>query len=142
MSKKSKFKNKYKWLSIHYQSCNIQVYLCRYSIYLFDYYLPVDHLYIVACQRGGVSNEPPGQRQDMGPSKLGNHLDRKFLKERTAHLIRLFLLRQGEPGTSQHTDGEPSINDECCGKIDLFRVQNRVVHILSWLECCRVYKTD
>ncbi len=25
---------------------------------------------IVACQRGGVSNEPPGQRQDTGPGIL------------------------------------------------------------------------
>ncbi len=29
-----------------------------------------DALYIVACQRGGVSNEPPGQRQDTGPGIL------------------------------------------------------------------------
>ncbi len=55
-------------------------------------------IYIVACQRGGVSKEPPGQRQDMGPgilwcvhrwtrptwepplkiSKLGNHPDKEF----------------------------------------------------------------
>ena len=27
-------------------------------------------VYIVACQRGGVSNEPPGQRQDTGPGIL------------------------------------------------------------------------
>ncbi len=33
-------------------------------------------------------------------------------------------------------------HDECCGKIDLFRVQNRVVHILPWWECCQVYKTE
>ncbi len=39
--------------------------------------------YIVACQRGGVSNKPLGQRQ-----------------KRTAYLIRPFLLRQGEPGTA------------------------------------------
>ena len=28
--------------------------------------------------------------------------------------------------------------DECCGEIDLFMVQNRVVHILSWWTCCQV----
>ena len=27
---------------------------------------------------------------------------------------------------------------ECCEKIDLFRVQNRVVHILPWWECIMV----
>ncbi len=26
-------------------------------------------LYIVACQRGGASNKPPGRRQDSGPGK-------------------------------------------------------------------------
>ncbi len=35
-------------------------------------------------------------------SKLDNHLDKILKKERTAHLIRLFLLRQVEPGTSQY----------------------------------------
>ena len=29
--------------------------------------------------------------------------------------------------------------DECCGKIDLFRVKNRLAHILPWWECCQVY---
>ncbi len=35
-------------------------------------------------------------------------------------------------------------HDECCGKIDLFRVQNRVVHILPWWKCCQllVYQTE
>ncbi len=32
--------------------------------------------------------------------------------------------------------------DECCGKIDLFRVQNRVAHILPWWKCCKVYQTE
>ncbi len=35
-----------------------------------------------------------------------------------------------------------NIFDKCCGKINLFRVQNRVVHILSWWECCQVYQTE
>ena len=58
---------------------------------------------IATCQRGGVPNEPLGQRQDTGPgilplkiSKLDNHLDKNFKRERTAHLIRPFLLRQGD----------------------------------------------
>ncbi len=59
--------------------------------------------HIVACQRGGVSNEPLGQRQDTGPGilwsvhrwarptdKLDNYLDKNFKKKRTAHMIRLF----------------------------------------------------
>ncbi len=32
--------------------------------------------------------------------------------------------------------------DECCGKIDLFRVQNRDVHILSEWECCQIYQAE
>ncbi len=57
---------------------------------------------IVLCQRGGVSNEPPGQQQDMGQgsfgpsikplkiSKLGNHLDKNFEKtNRTLHSLFL-----------------------------------------------------
>ena len=32
--------------------------------------------------------------------------------------------------------------DECCGKIDLFRVQNSVVRILLWWECCQAYQTE
>ncbi len=32
--------------------------------------------------------------------------------------------------------------DECCGKMDLFSVQNRVVHILSWGNCCQVYQIE
>ena len=31
--------------------------------------------------------------------------------------------------------------DECCRKIDLLRVQNRVVYVLPWWECCQVYQT-
>ncbi len=34
------------------------------------------------------------------------------------------------------------IYDECCGKIDLFSVQNRVVHILTWWECFQVYQAE
>ena len=33
-------------------------------------------------------------------------------------------------------------DDECCGKIDLFRVQNRVAHILPWWDCCQGYQTE
>ncbi len=57
--------------------------------------------YIVACQRGGVSN---GQRQDTGPGilwsvhKLDNYLDKIFLKKkRTAHsgpMVLHFAYRQ------------------------------------------------
>ncbi len=67
---------------------------------------------IVACQRGGVSNKPPGQRQDTGPGILkqlriiSNGLENV---ERGAsispHGVTFdspFLLRQGEPGTSQY----------------------------------------
>ncbi len=32
--------------------------------------------------------------------------------------------------------------DECCGKIDLFRVQNRAVSIPSWWNCCLVKKYE
>ena len=32
--------------------------------------------------------------------------------------------------------------DECCGKIDLFSVKNRVVHILWWWESCQVYQRE
>ncbi len=31
--------------------------------------------------------------------------------------------------------------DECCGKIDLFRFQNRFVHIVWW-KCCQVYQVE
>ncbi len=61
---------------------------------LIGQHLPVwrfDPFYIVTCQRGGVSNEPPGQRQDTGPGILWSHT-----------WFALFLLRQGEPGTSQY----------------------------------------
>ena len=46
----------------------------------------------VACQRGGVSNEPLGQRhvRHLTISKLDNYLDKNFKKERIALLIRLF----------------------------------------------------
>ncbi len=30
--------------------------------------------------------------------------------------------------------------DECCWKIDLFRVPNMVVHILPCWKCCQVYQ--
>ncbi len=32
--------------------------------------------------------------------------------------------------------------DECCRKIDLFRVQNSVVHILLWWKYFQVYQTE
>ena len=35
----------------------------------------------------------------------------------------------------------PTLYDDCCGKIYLFRVQNRVALILSWWKCCQVYQT-
>ncbi len=61
--------------------------------------------YIVACQRVGVSNKPTlgsRQRQDTGSGIIAITTDKKKLKKkRTAHLTR-FLLRQGEPGTSQY----------------------------------------
>ncbi len=46
----------------------------------------------VACQRGGVSNEPLGQRQDTGPGILWSihRWIKNLKKERTAHLIRVF----------------------------------------------------
>ena len=33
--------------------------------------------------------------------------------------------------------GLHGLTDECCGKIDLYQVQNRVVHILSCRKCCQ-----
>ncbi len=74
---------------------------------------------IVSCQRGGSPTNRSGSDKTRGqgsfgpstgvpdlqgslqPAELDNHLDINFKKERTAHLIRFFLLRQGEPGTSQ-----------------------------------------
>ena len=70
-------------------------------------------IYIVACQQGGVSNKPTlgsGQRQDTGTGILWSvnrwtilavTTYKNLKKKRTAHLTR-FLLRQGEPGTSQY----------------------------------------
>ena len=34
------------------------------------------------------------------------------------------------------------IYDKCCGKIDLFRVLNRVAHILPWWGCCYLVLGD
>ncbi len=48
----------------------------------------IDNIDIVTCQRGGASNEPPGQRQDTGPGILT--------------WFALFLLRKGELGMSQY----------------------------------------
>ncbi len=45
-------------------------------------------------------------------------------------------------GHMSYTDFCGGHIDVCCGKIDLFRVQNRVVHILHWWECCPVYQTE
>ena len=71
--------------------------------------------YIVACQRGGVSNKPLGQRQDTGPGILRSvhrwtrptgepPLPRQKFKKETNHIHDSpFLLRQGEPGTSQYS---------------------------------------
>ncbi len=79
------------------------------------------YIYIVACQRGGVSNEPPGQQQDTGLgilwsvhrwtrptgepqtcganqplkiSKLGNHLD-KNVKRTNCTFDSRFLTKTG-----------------------------------------------
>ena len=64
---------------------------------------------IVACQRGGVSNKPLGQRQDTGPGILWSvhrwtryYLDKNLKKEMNRIHDSPFLLRQGEPGTSQY----------------------------------------
>ena len=38
--------------------------------------------------------------------------------------------------------GRSNTNGECSGKIDLFRVKNRVVHIPSWWKCCQEYQTE
>ncbi len=43
-----------------------------------------------------------GARDPLVRPQVDNHLGKNFKKKRTAHLIRLFLLRQGEPGTSQY----------------------------------------
>ncbi len=78
--------------------------------------------YIVACQRGRVSNEPPRAATRHGArdhlvrpqvdqtytskplkiSNLGNHLDTNFKRTNRTPDSPYFLLRQGEPGTSQY----------------------------------------
>ena len=73
-------------------------------------------LYIVVCQRGGVSNEPPRlqaatrhlARDPLVRSQVdktwqlsNNYLYKKF-KKKNGPYIRPVLLRQGEPGTSQY----------------------------------------
>ncbi len=64
-----------------------------------------EEAYIVACQRGGVSNKPTlgsRQRQDTGSGiLLAITTNKNLKKKRTVHLTR-FLLRQGKPGTSQY----------------------------------------
>ncbi len=60
--------------------------------------------YIVACQRGGVSNKPPwapGSDKTQGQGSLAITTYNKFKKE-TDRTFDPFLLRQGEPGTSQY----------------------------------------
>ena len=57
-------------------------------------------LHIVACQRGGVSTKLLGQQQDTGPGSFGPSTGGSNLQ--TNRILDLpFLLRQGEPGTSQ-----------------------------------------
>ena len=73
--------------------------------------------HIVACQRGGVSNKPPwapgsdktpGQGS-FGPFKGGLDLaiitQEKLKKRETDRTFDPFLVRQGEPGTSQYISG-------------------------------------
>ena len=52
------------------------------------------HIHIVTCQRGGISNKPPGLQAGRGA--------RDPLKRRTD---RTLVLRQGEPGMSQYIHG-------------------------------------
>ena len=64
-------------------------------------------VYIVACQRGGVSNKPPwalGSDKTRGQGSFGlsnNCLQFFFLKE-TDRTFDPFLQRQGGPGPSQY----------------------------------------
>ena len=82
--------------------CNLQkskiVTHCWFLVRKLHYHSKEDsqNLYIVACQRDGVSNEPLGQRQDTGPGILWS------VKGTNRILDSLFLLRQGEPGTSHY----------------------------------------
>ena len=61
-------------------------------------------LYIVACQRGGVSDEPPWLRAATrhGPGTLR-------IKKKTRTDTGPVLLRQGDPGTAQYKDSYPSL---------------------------------
>ncbi len=63
----------------------------------------VDCVHIVACQRDGVSNKPLGQRQDTGPGILWSI--HRWTKGTNCIFDLPFLLRQGEPGTSQYIMG-------------------------------------
>ncbi len=47
-----------------------------------SHYREVINVYIVACQRGGVSNKPLGQQQDTGPGILPRQ---KFKKKNELH---------------------------------------------------------
>ncbi len=61
------------WPQSHSQKKNIIEYFCV--------------MYIVACQRGGVSNEPPGQRQDTGPGILFGQEGITLCHWHTAYLL-------------------------------------------------------
>ncbi len=60
---------------------------------------PCNILYINACQRGGVSNEPPGQRQDTGPGILWSihrwTRPTKILKRNEPHIWFAFFTKTG-----------------------------------------------
>ena len=58
-------------------------------------------IYIVACQRGGVSNKPPGLRTATTILVIATYKKIKQQK-RTDRTFDPFLLRQDDPGTSQY----------------------------------------
>ena len=67
------------------------------------------HYYIVACQQGGVSDEPSWLRAATrhGPRDPSN----KALKfEKDGSTTGPVLLRQGEPGTSQYTASQYNVS--------------------------------
>ena len=57
--------------------CHVYVYCDMLCLLLGINLCQINLVYIVACQRGGVSNKPPGQRQDT-IIKLDNYLDIKI----------------------------------------------------------------
>ncbi len=71
----------------------------------------------VLAQDGNIDMDTYGNDTDEGS---GNYGDEDVIYEWSNPFII-----NGYPGKIQ-----PNMSDECCGKIGLFRVQNRVVHIL------------